>query len=97
MIEVTKMNNLLCRQCAHYHQHYALDNRKIFRIYCGHCMLHKPRKKLPDAIACEAFAPAPPDENTFATKEYLSKELLQYVLSLDLLPPIADGEQISLK
>ena len=46
--------------------------------------------------------PAPPDRRThyiagsapeeaFATKEYLSKELLQYILSLDLLPEIEKG------
>ena len=84
------MDNKFCSQCMHYHQHYALDRRKIYRVYCGHCMLHRNKKKQPDAAACDGFAQAPSDESAFATKEYLSKELLQYLLNLELLPPIED-------
>ena len=50
----------------------------------------KVRRRKPDTAACENFADAPPDENAFATKEYLSKELLTYVLNLPLLPEIKD-------
>ena len=56
-------------------------------------MLHKAKKKKPDAIACDGFTPALPDEDAFATKEYLSKELLQYLLSLELLPQIEDASE----
>lgn len=56
-------------------------------------MLHAAKRKQPDAPACDAFSPAPPDENAFATKEYLSKELLQYLIRLELLPPIEDGAE----
>ncbi len=77
-----------CKKCAHYHQHYAFDARKIFRINCGHCTLPKVRNRRPDTIACEHFVQAQPDEYAFASKEYLSKELLQYLLNLELLPPI---------
>lgn len=83
-------NKNICRNCVCFHQHYALDQRKLFRVYCGHGMLHKVRKRQPDASACEQYTPAPPDEHAFATKEYLSKELLQYLLSLELLPKIED-------
>ena len=85
------MDKMFCKDCAHYHQHYAFDQRKIFRVYCGHCTLEKVRKKQPHTIACDSFVPAPPDENAFASKEYLSKELLQYLLHLELLPPIEDA------
>jgi len=74
----------------YFHQHYAFDNRKIFRVYCGHCTLGKIKRKLPDTVACDGFVVAPPDEDAFVTKEYLSKELLQYLLHLELLPPIKD-------
>lgn len=84
------MEKKYCKDCAHYHQHYALDNRKIFRVYCGHCTFRKVRRKRPDAIACDGFTFASPDEDAFATKEYLSKELLQYLLRLDLLPQIEE-------
>ena len=42
-----------------------------------------------DTKACENFS-APPREDAFAAKEYLSKELLAYLLHLELLPEICD-------
>ena len=77
-----------CKECQYYRQHYTLDKRKIFRVYCGHCTLGRPKRKLPDTKACEDFIFDTAQEDAFASKEYLSKELLQYVLSLDLLPEI---------
>ena len=81
-----------CKECQYYLRHYTLDKRKIFRVYCGHCTFSRVRRKLPDTKACENFIPGPPQEDAFASKEYLSKELLQYVLSLELLPEIEGGE-----
>ena len=77
-----------CKDCQHYLQHYTLDERKIFRVYCGHCTFPRARRKQPDAKACENFVPSPSPEKAFVSKEYLSKELLRYMLSLDLLPEI---------
>lgn len=85
-----------CKNCALYQQHYTLDKRYIFRVYCGHCTFHKPKKKLPDANACEHFSAADPDESAFARKEYLSKELLQYLLHLELLPEIKNAEDTNI-
>ena len=82
------MNEQVCRNCAFYLQHYTLDQRKIFRVYCGHCTRARYKRKLPDAKACAQFQLGSTPEDAFATKEYLSKELLQYVLSLELLPEI---------
>ena len=84
------MNNQCCANCSYYLRHYTFDNRKIFRVWCGHCTLVKAKQKLPDAKACENFIPGPAQENAFASKEYLSKELLLYMLSLELLPEIED-------
>ena len=81
----------ICGSCEHFRQHYTLDKRKIFRVYCGHCVKYPSKRRKPDAVACESFIEVQPDENAFATKEYLSKELLQYVLNLELLPPIEDA------
>lgn len=91
------MDKRICKNCVHFCQHYALDQRKIFRVYCGHCTLRRARKRQPDAVACEFFSSAPPDEYAFATKEYLSKELVQYLLRLELLPEIRDLEEKDLK
>ena len=86
------MSEQTCSNCRHYLRHYAFDSRKLFRVYCGHCTLNRPRGKLPDAKACKNFVPGPPPEEAFASKEYLSKELIQYLLHLELLPKIEEEE-----
>ena len=77
-----------CKDCVHYLQHYALDKRKIFRVYCGHCTYRRIRNKRPDAIGCENYSFAESREEAFASKEYLSKALLEHLCSLELLPPV---------
>ena len=67
-------------------QHFSMNQGKFFRVYCGHCTFVKPKKKLPDHKACGNFASGPAPEESFVKKEYLSKELLDYVLRLELLP-----------
>lgn len=84
------MEKKFYKNCAHYVQHYGLNQRKFYRLYCEHCMLLKTKNKRPDAAACKDFVPGEPDEAAFAGKEYLSKELLQYLLNLELLPEIRD-------
>jgi len=86
------MNDQTCAGCSHFLQHYTLGSRKIFRVHCGHCTFCKTKHKQPNAQACAHFSPAPPQEDAFASKEYLTKELLQYVRSLELLPQIEDSE-----
>lgn len=85
------MTNQQCKECRYYLQHYTLNQRKLIRVYCGHCTFGKAKTRRPDAKVCQSFAPKPPQEEAFASKEYLSKELVQYMLSLDLLPEIKDS------
>lgn len=77
-----------CNNCQHYLQHYTFDKHRIFRVYCGHCTFSRVRRKRPDTKACEYYIPGSAQEEAFVSKEYLSKELLQYMLSLELLPDI---------
>ena len=84
------MDEKECKSCEYYRQHYTFDQRKIFRVYCGHCTFDRPRRKKPDTPACNNYLPSPPQKDAFVSKEYLSKELLNYVLSLELLPEIED-------
>ena len=86
------MNQNTCSTCVHYLQHYVFDKRKIFRIYCGHCTYQKTKTKRPDSKTCEHYIQSEPDENAFASKEYLSKVLLDYMFKLDILPEINDAE-----
>ena len=74
----------------YFKQHYALDERKIFRVYCGHCTCQRVKPKRPDTKICKNYIQKKPDENAFVSKEYLSKKLMDYMLSLELLPTIKD-------
>lgn len=84
------MDNIFCNTCAHYRQHYTFDHHKIFRVYCGHCTYQKVKTKRPDSKACDDYLLSESAEKSFATREYLSKTLLEYMLRLELLPEIYD-------
>ena len=84
------METKQCKMCEYYIQHYGLGKKRLFRLHCGHCTLQRAKRKLPDAQACQNFIPGEADEEAFASKEYLSKELLKYVLEMELLPEIDD-------
>lgn len=86
------MDKRYCKNCAHYHQHYALNKRKIFRVYCGHCMQHRVRQKLPDAIACDDFVPTLPDEDALLQKNILVRSYCN-IYNLELLPTIEYAEK----
>ena len=86
------MENNLCNTCAYYRQHYTFLDRKIFRVYCGHCTYQKAKTKRPDAKACKNYVLSDSAENAFVAKEYLSKAILEYMLRLELLPEICDME-----
>ena len=87
------MEKNTCDQCVNYYQHYILNNRKLVRIFHGHCALHPAKSKRPYNAACEHFSPGTPDEDAFASKEYLSKELLHYMMNLELLPEIENANK----
>ena len=95
MREVINMENKYCKDCAHFHQHYGLNRKRLFRLYCGHCTAKsRIQKRQPDGHVCENFVMASPHEEAFASKEYLSKALIEYFMRLELLPPIGDTEEI---
>ena len=87
------MGTQSCKTCAHYRQHYTFDQRKIFQVYCGHCTYRRSKPKRPDAKACAHYVLSESTEKGFATKEYLSKALLEYMLKLELLPEIFEIEE----
>ena len=85
------MSNARCADCRYFLQHYTFNDRRIFQVHCGHCTLGRARRKQPDAAACGNFTPSSPQEEAFVSKEYLSKKLLEYLLSLELLPEIENN------
>lgn len=84
------MNDPTCKNCKHFRQHYGLDERRLFRVYCGHCVLSRTTKKRPDSPGCAQFEPGPDPADAFVSKAYLSRELLQYVLNMELLPEVGE-------
>lgn len=84
------MDKEICKNCIHYFRHYTLNTRRILQVYCGHCALSRVKTKRPDSMACEHFVLASDPKEAFVTKEYLSKQLLQYMQSLELLPTIEE-------
>ena len=88
------MSERRCKECKYFMQHYGLDGGKLFKVYCGHCCYLRVRRKQPDSKACGDFVEGERNEEKFVTKEYLTKELLKYVLEMELLPEMVElGER----
>ena len=85
------MHEVCCRTCQHFIQHYALRNSKLIQVHCGHCTYAAPKTKRPGRKACEHFEQGVNDTEHFVNKEYLSKKLLDKVLSMELLPEIEES------
>ena len=85
------MCNSQCKDCQFFIQHYAFIEGTLTRIYFGHCTHGRVARKRPDAQTCGHFHPGPADTEIFADKAYLTRRLLERVLSLDPLPEIADA------
>ncbi len=79
-----------CGQCEYFLQHYTLVGKRLVRVFCGHCTHSFVKRKNQDFKACENFLEGTAPEDAFASREYLSKELLKYVLELPLLPEILE-------
>ena len=84
------MNDKTCQTCLHFHQHYTLKCGKLLRVFYGHCVFPTAKPKRPFSKACENYIYCLPDEDAYADKKYLTKEMLKYLLSLELLPQIED-------
>ena len=91
------MDKQTCSGCEFFIQHYGLGEKKLFRLYCGHCTLARTKRRNPDDQACGNFVPGAPDTEAFASQEYLTKALLQRLLSLPLLPEIENLPSLQAK
>jgi len=85
------MHNKTCHQCGNFIRHYSLRGGKLYSIFCGHCILFPSRRKHLDTSACEHFVQGEEDTDLFVKKEYLTKALLERVLSMEILPEIEEA------
>ena len=88
------MDGMACCNCDHYIRHYALKGGRLYRVHCGHCTYTRVRRKQPETPACETFREGEPDDQAFVSKHYLTKELLRFVLEMELLPEIEEHPEI---
>ena len=84
------MNTPICKDCVHFCQHYILTEDGLRGIYCGHCTLSGVRHKSPEKTACEKFSPSSDIRDLFPSKKYVTKRLLEYLISLEFLPEIKE-------
>ena len=70
------MNDKTCQTCLHFHQHYTLKCGKLLRVFYGHCVFPTAKPKRPFSKACENYIYCLPDEDAYADKKYLTKEML---------------------
>ena len=80
------MNHKTCQDCQHYLRHYTIIDGKLKAVFCGHCRKFAKKKILPDRMVCDCFEPGIPIKKEMVSKQYLTKELLSYLLSMELFP-----------
>lgn len=85
------MDTASCKNCIYFVQHYILGSSQFVQINCGHCIFGQTKRKHPEAGACEHFVQGQRNQDAFVSREYLSKKLLDYICSLDLLPEIEEA------
>ena len=88
------MDKQTCQTCIHFHQHYTLKTGKLLRVFYGHCTFCGAKAKDPLRAACKNYENAPPDEDAFASKNFLTKELIKKLFEMEILPPI-ENEQFT--
>ena len=85
------MDNRTCQTCEYFHQHYSLKTGKIVRVFYGHCTFSGTKAKRPFQKACAHYALGTPDEEAFANKKYLTKEMIKRLFEMEVLPSIDDA------
>lgn len=84
------MEKPVCKDCQHFIQHYGNKDGRFFQLNCGHCKIRKKRQNRPSDHICKLFSPGIPDLMEPVTKEYLTKDILDYILRLDLLSDLLE-------
>lgn len=83
------MDKNICKNCRHFKQHYTFSEDRCHWVDCGHCLKRNGKSRKLWSKGCESFEQRE-EEAALITKRFLSKRLLEYVLSLGLPPEITD-------
>ena len=81
-----------CLSCRHYRRHYVFSGDRAMATNCGHCIFSRGKHRRPGAPACAQYQPTEAEtpldrENVI---QYLTTELLDYVLHLPLPPKVEE-------
>ena len=88
------MEEKICKQCEHFHQHYVIDKQTCIAINCGHCVFPRIKHMRAGKEACKHFAEREvplelPDRRKVA--HFLTTEFLEHVMSFELPPEVIDS------
>ena len=85
-----------CSMCEHFHQHHYLSGNQAVAVDCGHCvqarMKHRKASARVCADFCERTKPSPAPDRA-STIRYLTTEVLERIMALELPPEIVNREE----
>ncbi len=84
------MQQKTCQDCIHFKQHYHLTESHGFMVDCGHCVCPGIKHRKASAKICERFQQREKADRPDRAKtiRYLTTELVQWIMELDLPPNI---------
>lgn len=88
------MKTAICKNCAHFHLHYILDEHRATALDCGHCSYPRQKKRRPSDAACvhytETLLPKDlPDRKRVL--DFLTVDMLKHIMELALPPEVEDA------
>ena len=87
------MSELACQNCVHFRQHYHLTETHGFLLDCGHCVYPRLKHRRAAAKICDHFeerSGSLPQPNRERTIRFLTTEILEMILKLELPPEISN-------
>ena len=85
------MDSMCCKVCVYFRQHYILNEQRGTTVNCGHCIYPRIKHRSPESPACGHFEKREdplslPDQERVI--DYLTTDVLRYILDLKLPPEI---------
>ena len=89
------MEELNCKQCKYFHQHYTVNSHYYSAVNCGHCVFPRIKHRSPLHTVCTHFLPIKnrsdlPDR--IEVIRFLTTDILQEILKPPLPPMRAEDE-----